>query len=415
MIQNNNIKYVSIDLETATYEEIKAEIERLNKLKHDLFNEEQGIKIFINSVYGAFGNTHFICFNVNVAEAITQQSVDISLHAKKIFDNYFTNHWHKDNKLHKLLNLTNPIEHLGEESLLIQGDTDSAYFRFDRVLKSANYKEDNPVDFIINIYKYRLHNYITGAYDLYAKKRNTINLMDFEFEKLIRIGIFIAKKNYAIELAWKATSIKVKNEEVFVEGIKYSEKSEGVLSVTGLEAVKPSHPSWCRTKLKEMLMLILNSQKKEGKIKFDEILNILKKWRKEMEMKDLDEICETKRISDYSKWIINDGSEVAVKSKCPMHVRGSAIYNHLLSRSKYNMKYHRIKSKDKVKVYYTKTLFKKDDVFCYLPLNHPREFAPLIDYDKQFSKKIIEPTNRLLEAMNIKSIPETLIVNNSLF
>ena len=298
---------------------------------------------------------------------------------------------------------------------MIQGDTDSAYFRFDRVLKSANYKEDNPVDFIINIYKYRLHNYITGAYDLYAKKRNTINLMDFEFEKLIRIGIFIAKKNYAIELAWKATSIKVKNEEVFVEGIKYSEKSEGVLSVTGLEAVKPSHPSWCRTKLKEMLMLILNSQKKEGKIKFDEILNILKKWRKEMEMKDLDEICETKRISDYSKWIINDGSEVAVKSGCPMHVRGSAIYNHLLSRSKYNMKYHRIKSKDKIKVYYTKTFFKKDDVFCYLPLNHPKEFAPLIDYDKQFSKKVIEPTNRLLEAMNIKSIPETLIVNNSLF
>ena len=49
MIQNNNIKYVSIDLETATYEEIKAEIERLNKLKHDLFNEEQGIKIFIDT------------------------------------------------------------------------------------------------------------------------------------------------------------------------------------------------------------------------------------------------------------------------------------------------------------------------------------------------------------------------------
>jgi hypothetical protein len=106
---------------------------------------------------------------------------------------------------------------------------------------------------------------------------------------------------------------------------------------------------------------------------------------------------------------------VAVKKACPMHIRGSAIYNHLLSRSKYNMKYHRIKSSDKVKVYYTKTLFKKDDVFCYLPLNHPKEFAPLIDYDKQFSKKVIEPTNRLLEAMNIKSIPETLIVNNSLF
>lgn len=411
-MNNNDFKYVNIDFETATYEEIKAEIERLNKLKHDLYNEEQGIKIFINSVYGAFGNTHFLCFNVNVAEAITQQSVHISLHAKKVFDNYFTNFWHKDKTLHAQLNLTESVDSIGEESLLIQGDTDSAYFRFDKVLKSANYKGDNQVDFIIDIYKYRLHNYIVNAYDLYAKKRNTVNLMDFEFEKLIRIGIFIAKKNYAIELAWKATSIKVKDTEVIVEGIKYP---EGKLSVTGLEAVKPSHPSWCRSKLEEMLKLLLNSQKNEGKIKYDEILNILKKWRKEMEMKDLDEICETKRVSDYGKWIINDRSEIAVLSKCPMHVRGSAIYNYLLSRSKYNMKYHRIKSSDKVKLYYTKTNAKKDDIFCYLPLNHPKEFAPLIDFDKQFSKKVIEPTNRLLEVMKIRPIPETLIVNNSLF
>lgn len=170
-MNNNDFKYVNIDFETATYEEIKAEIERLNKLKHDLYNEEQGIKIFINSVYGAFGNTHFLCFNVNVAEAITQQSVHISLHAKKVFDNYFTNFWHKDKTLHAQLNLTESVDSIGEESLLIQGDTDSAYFRFDKVLKSANYKGDNQVDFIIDIYKYRLHNYIVNAYDLYAKKK----------------------------------------------------------------------------------------------------------------------------------------------------------------------------------------------------------------------------------------------------
>jgi hypothetical protein len=411
-MNNSDLKYVKINLDTATYEEIKAEIDRLNKLKHDLHNEEQGIKIFINSVYGAFGNTHFLCFNVNVSEAVTLQSVDISLHAKKIFDNYFTNHWHKDKKLHKRLNLNNEVVPLGEESLLIQGDTDSAYFRFDRVIKSAGYIGDNPVDFILDIYKYRLHSYIINAYDLYAQKRNTINLMDFEFEKLIRIGIFIAKKNYAIELAWKATSIKVKDGEVFVEGIKYP---EGKLSVTGLEAVKPSHPSWCRAKLEEMLKLLLSAHKNDGKIKYDVILDTLKKWRKEMEMKDLDEVCETKRVSDYNKWILNDRSEIAFKSGCPIHVRGSAIYNYLLNRSKYNMKYHRIKSSDKVKLYYTKTNSKRDDIFCFLPLNHPKEFAPLINYDKQFSKKVIEPTNRLLEAMQIKSIPETLIVNNSLF
>jgi DNA polymerase elongation subunit (family B) len=408
----NGLKYTDIDLETATYEEIKAEIDRLKKLNHDLYNEEQGIKIFINSVYGAFGNTHFLCFNVNVAEAITQQSVDISLHAKKIFDNYFTNHWHKDKKLHKQLGIESDVKPLGEESLLIQGDTDSAYFRFDRVIESAKYAGDSPVDFILDVYKYRLHNYIVNAYDMYAKKRNTQNLMDFEFEKLIRIGIFIAKKNYAIELAFKTTAIKVEGDEVSIEGIKYD---GGKLSVTGLEAVKPSHPSWCRAKLQEMLNLLLHSYKDSGKIKYEDILVTLKKWRKEMEMKDLDEISETKKVSDYDKWIINDRSEIVVKSKCPMHVRGSAIYNYTLSRSKYNMKYHRIKSGDKIKQYYVKSNTKKDDIFCYLPQNHPKEFAPFIDYDKQFAKKIIEPTNRLLEVIGVRAIPDTLIVINSLF
>lgn len=408
----NALKYTDINLETATYDEVKAEIERLTKLNHDLINEEQGIKIFINSVYGAFGNTHFLCFNVNVAEAITQQSVDISLYAKKIFDNYFTNHWHKDKKLHKLLGLTNTVIPIGEESLLIQGDTDSAYFRFDKVLESASYSGDSPIDFILDIYKYRLHTYIVNAYEMYAEKRRTQNLMDFEFEKLIRIGIFIAKKNYAIELAFKTTSIKTIDTEISIEGIKYSDIK---LSVTGLEAVKPSHPSWCRVKLQDMLKMILSSYKNDGKVKHDVILTTLKKWRKEIEMKDLDEICETKRISDYEKWIINDRSEIVVKSGCPIHVRGAAIYNYTLSRSKFNMKYHRIKSGDKVKQYYVKSNNKKDDIFCYLPQNHPKEFAPLIDFDKQFAKKIIEPTNRLLEVIGITPIPDTLIVNNSLF
>ena len=344
----DSLKYCQIDLETATYEEIKLEISRLTKLQLDLFNEEQGIKIFINSVYGAFGNQHFLCYNINVAEAITQQSVDISLHAKKIFDNYFSNHWHKDKKLHALLNIdSSKVIPLGEESLLIQGDTDSAYFRFDRVLESANYKGDDPVEFILAIYKNRLHSYIVNVYNIYAQKRNTENLMDFEFEKLIRIGIFIAKKNYAIELAWKTTSIhSLEDGTIEMVGIKYNDVK---ITVTGLEAVKPSHPSWCREKLQEMIKLILNSKKSNGKIKYEEILKILKKWRKDMELKDLEEISETKRISDYDKFILNDRSEIAVKSGCPIHVRGAAIYNYTLNRSKYNMKYHRIKSGDKVK------------------------------------------------------------------
>ena len=48
-------------------------------------------------------------------------------------------------------------------------------------------------------------------------------------------------------------------------------------------------------------------------------------------------------------------------------------------------------------------------------MSHPKEFAPFVDFDKQFAKKIIEPVNRILEVMGVRPIPETLIVTNSLF
>lgn len=407
----SNLKYCSIDLENSTYDEIKVEIERLQKLQKDLYNEEQGIKIFINSIYGAFGNPYFLCYNVNIAEAITQQGVDISLHAKKIFDNYFSNHWHNDKKLHKKLGIVGDVEPIGPDSLLIQGDTDSAYFRFDHVIKSARWDKD-PIDLVLNIYKYRLHKYIIECYNRYAEKRNTINMMDFEFEKLIRIGIFVAKKNYAIEICWKTTSIKSIDSEVVVDGIRYEKPK---LDVTGLEAFKPSHPSWCRKKLEEMLDYILEQSKTNGIVQFQEVVKLLKKWRKEMEFQNFDELSETISISNYDKYVINDRTEIVLKPKAMPNIKGAAIYNYKLNRSSSKLKYHRIKSGDKVKLYYSESKSKKDEVFCYLPQNHPLEFAPKMDFDKQFAKKVIEPTNRLLEAMGMRSIPENLIVSNPLF
>jgi DNA polymerase elongation subunit (family B) len=40
--------------------EIKNKIERLTSLKNELKNEEQAIKLTMNSIYGAIGNNWFI-------------------------------------------------------------------------------------------------------------------------------------------------------------------------------------------------------------------------------------------------------------------------------------------------------------------------------------------------------------------
>ena len=52
--------------ETLSVEEIKAEILRLKKMSDNYKNEEQGVKLTLNSIYGALGNQYFACFNTEV-------------------------------------------------------------------------------------------------------------------------------------------------------------------------------------------------------------------------------------------------------------------------------------------------------------------------------------------------------------
>ena len=55
------------------------------------------------------------------------------------------------------------------------------------------------------------------------------------------------------------------------------------------------------------------------------------------------------------------------------------------------------------------------DVFGFTPGNYPYEFAPEIDYDRQFEKIIVEPFNRFIETLGFSAIPGNLIYARSLF
>ena len=57
--------------------ELGERIISLTNLKNELKNEEQAIKLTMNSIYGAIGNNWFVCFNPDVAEAVTLQGQDL--------------------------------------------------------------------------------------------------------------------------------------------------------------------------------------------------------------------------------------------------------------------------------------------------------------------------------------------------
>jgi len=386
-------KLTKIDPQNCSIEELEKEIARLKSLKEEYFNLEQSIKIWINSVYGACASVYFIGYNINVAEAVTLQGQDVAKYASKTIDEYFMNVWHLDKKLHEQLGITYANK-INEKTMIIYVDTDSCYVTFDPVLKSCDYSE-NPVDFIVKIKELRLNLYVKEKFEEYAKKYNTKNLQDLELEKISHSAVLVAKKKYILDLAWKEPGVFFKPQEK----IKH----------VGIEIVQGSTPKFARKVLKEMIKMACNKGKN---LQYADVVKKLKEYKKEYVLQSPEDIAKTQALGDYEKYCLEDKKVIRLAEKCPQNVRASSVYNHKVLNSKWKSKYNLIKTGDKVKYYYTKD---ENEVFGFLPNCFPYEFASPVDYDLQFEKTIVEPFNRILEAMGFNPVPGNLIYAKSLF
>ena len=382
-----------IDPKNASIEEIKAEINRLESIKDEYNGLQMAIKIFINSVYGATASVYFFGYNVNIAEAITLQGQNIIHFANNILDHYFLKLWHKDKDLHKALGLTHVMP-ISEKSLIVYNDTDSTYMTFKPVIDSCDWK-GKPLDLILQIQKLRLEKWLNQKFDEYAKEFNTENLQVFELEKISRQALLLAKKKYVLDLAWKDP------------GIEYEPQEK--LSFTGVEIAQGSSSKFMKKYLKEIILYIFQHG---NKINYSDLIKMLKKYKEEFLMKDLEYICKTVGIGDYEKYVIEDKNKIVLADKCPINIRAAATYNHILLNSKYKNKYNLIKTGDKIKLYYTKDQY---EVFGFLPFNFPYEFASEINYDLQFEKTIIDPVNRFITAIGLQPVNGNLIYAKTLF
>jgi len=386
-------EYCKIDPNNCSIEELKTEIERLEDLKDEYDGLQHSIKIFINSVYGACASIYFVGYNVYIAEAVTLQGQDLIFYANNTLDDYFLNKWHLDKKLHETLGLTH-VNKVLAKSLVVYNDTDSTYLTYKPVLDSCDWKGD-PRDFILKMKELRLEKYLQEKFEKYAKKFNTENLQYFELEKIAYSGLMMAKKKYVLDVAWKEPGIRYKPQEK--------------LAYTGVEIVQSSTPKFARKALKELVSYVFEKGKA---LDYSDAVKRLKNYKKEFVMQDPDDISKSVSIGDYEKYVLDDRKEIVLGDKCPINVRSSAVYNYILFGSKWKSKYNLIKTGDKIKHYYAKGNW---EVFGFLPGNYPYEFAPEIDYDRQFEKTIVEPFNRFMETLGFSPIPGNLIYARSLF
>jgi len=359
--------------------------------------KQNAIKILINSIYGAFGNKWFYFYNPDIAQSITLQGQDLIKFSIKAVNHYFQAKWHLDTELHKTLGIDQYVIHQVTEEAAIYTDTDSIYVQFDSALSSIEgitLTRDESLKLCVAIDQHRLSNYFDACFEKYGRVFNTKNRLKFKLENLSEYGIWLKKKNYAIKVAYDPNP-----------AMELIPKEKRQLIIKGLEPVKGSYPIWARKKLTVLTEYVMEIGKNLN-IERDLVPQLQALKDEYMEL-PIDDIAFNFRIRVYNKYVDNIET-LSLRKGIAIFPRAAACYNYLLLKTGLNKKYASIREGDKIKFYYCASNEHNFDVFAYSPENYPPELAPPIDRDIQFFSLIVEPVNRLLEAMKMSSLDSNL-------
>ena len=339
---------------------------QLDKEIVTLENKQLAIKILLNSLYGALGNKHFQYFDIRLAEGVTLSGQLAIQWAEKAMNA----------AMNKLLQ--------SEKDYVVAIDTDSLYVNFGPLVKKLS--PANPVFFLDKICKEHFEPILQKAYEKLFKNMNAHkNRMVMAREGISDSGIWTAKKRYILN---------VHNNE----GIQYKEPK---LKIMGIEAIKSSTPEVVRDKFKKAFNLIISGTEAEAQ-------RFIQDFRNEFKTLNPEQVAFPRRVSNITDW--HDHKTIYKKS-CPIHVRGSLLFNKHLKYNKLQQQYELITNGSRIK-------------FCYLKLPNPikenviafQDALPkelklhnYVDYDLQFNKTFIEPLNLILHSIGWSAEEQTTL------
>ena len=354
-------------LQLAAQKEIqKGYTTQLDKEIVTLENKQLAIKILLNSLYGALGNKHFHYFDIRLAEGVTLSGQLAIQWAEKAMNA----------AMNKLLNT--------EKDYVVAIDTDSLYVNFGPLIKKLS--PTNPVFFLDKICKEHFEPVLQKSYEKLFQNMNAHkNRMVMAREGISDSGIWTAKKRYILN---------VHNNE----GIQYKEPK---LKIMGIEAIKSSTPEVVRDKFKKAFNLIISGSQQETQ-------RFIQDFRNEFKTLSPEQVAFPRRVSNITDWYDH---KTIYKKSCPIHVRGSLLFNKHLKFNKLQNKYELITNGNRIK-------------FCYLKLPNPikenvisfQEALPkelklhkYVDYDLQFEKTFIEPLNLILHSIGWTAEEQTTL------
>ena len=335
----------------------KAPSKELEKSISKYNNIQMARKIQLNSAYGAIGNQYFRYYNLRNAEAITLSGqVSIRWIENKV-----------NGYLNKLLNSN-------EKDYVIASDTDSIYICLDDLVTTVygdkDVGQERVVDFLDKACKEKLEPFIDKSYQELAEYTNAYEQKMFmKRENIAARGIWTAKKRYILNV-WDS------------EGVRYNQPK---LKMMGIEAVKSSTPMPCRKAIKDALNIMMTGEQ-------DELIKFIDSFKEEFYSLPPEDIAFPRSVNGLRKF----KSDTDVYSKgCPLHVRGSLLYNFYVSKKKLENKYPLIQEGEKIKYIYLKvgrTNYTGENVLSFLN-TFPRELGleECLDRKAQFQKSFLDP------------------------
>lgn len=355
-------KELEKESDTAKRYEIEKRIARYNNL-------QLAKKVSLNSAYGALGNEFFRFFDIRQASGITTSGQLAIRWIEKKINEY----------INKLLRTEN-------EDYVIASDTDSIYLSLDRLV-SKTIVEQKPhadtkqiIKFMDKVCEDKIQPFIDKAYAELAEYVNAYEQkMQMKREALADKGIWTAKKRYILN---------VYNNE----GVEYAKPK---VKVMGLEMIKSSTPAYCRKILWQSIDILLNKTQ-------DDMIEFIEHHRTEFKKQPIADIAFPRGVNGLEKF--SDKKAIIAKG-CPIHVRGSLMYNHIIRMKKLEKTYPFIQEGEKIKFIFLKEPNTIQSNIIAFPQSLPKEFDldKYIDYNMQFEKSFVEPLKIILDSIGWKT------------
>ena len=319
-------------------------------------NKQWAIKILMNSLFGAIGNKWYRYFDLRIAEGITLTGQHVIKWCEKTIND----------EMNKLLGT--------KDDYVIAIDTDSVYVNFKPFVDKFQPKD--PVKFLDEACKNHFDKMFQDSMSRLFKDMNCYeNRMEMGREVIADKGIWLAKKRYLLN---------VHNSE----GVQYQDPK---LKIMGIEAIKSSTPEICRDKFREIFKIIISGSESQTQ-------KFIQDFKKEFKSLPPELVAFPRGVTDISAWVNN---KTVYSKGCPIHVRGSLVYNKFLRDKKLTNRYEVIKNGEKIKFTYLKLPNHLRENVISFPGQLPKEMnlANHIDYNKQFEKTFIEPLTFILDAI----------------